>query len=534
MIAKPDFIIVGGGSAGCLLANRLSAAPHTKIALIEAGKPVHSLFVRMPAGFAYAIKSPNLNWSYRSEPEPSLNGRRLACPRGKGLGGSSLINALAFTRGLPADFDDWSSAAGLGWSFENCLPHYRSLERFSGGADEYRGGDGPLHVRRPALRNQLYQLFLKACSQAGYAISDDPNGTERLGFGPMDQTIKNGERDSAHTAFIEPIVQRPNLQVISSALVTRILLDGRRAVGIRFFKDGATIDLLTDGEVILSAGAVNSPKLLMLSGIGPSRELASLGIDVAVNSPEVGRNLQDHVDVTVRHKSKFPISDTFILTRPQKLLIGVRWCLTKGGPGATNHFEIGGYLANSSDTNRPDAHVVFTPMLVGYDGVPPIMEHGFQSTIMLLRPRSRGSISLSSPEPGVAPRIRYDALAVETDVLRLIASIHRLRVIFQQPAIAPFVENEFAPGEGKGDLHLERYVRQTAKSTDHVCGTCRMGTDQESVVDSNGRVRGVERLRVIDASIFPIIPSANINATVYMVAEKLAKEIRKSGACTYY
>lgn len=527
MIEKPDYIIVGGGSAGCLMANRLSADPRTKVVLVEAGKRTKSLYVRMPAGFAYAINSPALNWSYRSEPEPGLDLRRIPCSRGRGLGGSSLINALAFTRGLPSDFADWAQAAGESWSFENCLPCYRSIESFSGGADRYRGGDGPLHVRRPALGSQLNRLFLDACAETGYALSDDTNGAEPLGFGAMDQTIEAGERDSAYTAFIEPILSRPNLRIVTSAEVTKVLFKDRRAVGVRFVAHGSTVDLSTEGEVILAAGAINSPHLLMLSGIGPPEDLASFGVDLVAGSPEVGKNLQDHVDATIRHKSKLPISDTFILTRPQKLLIGMRWLLTRKGPGATNHFEVGGYLANPSDIDRPDAHVVFMPMLVGYDGVPPVMEHGFQSTVMLLRPKSRGSLRLLSPNPDTAPAIRYDALTAESDVSRMIASIRKLRTIFRQPSMARLVDGEIAPGEGD-DAQLHGYLRLTAKSTDHVCGTCRMGLDEAAVVDPSGRVRGVERLRIVDASIFPTIPSANINATVYMAAEKLAGDIRKN------
>lgn len=526
MTEIPDYIIVGAGSAGCVMANRLTKLPGTTVTLIEAGKKTSSLYVRMPAGFAYAIKNKRLNWDYRSEPEDALDGRRLRCSRGKGLGGSSLINALAFTRGLPTDYDDWSASTRGEWTYERCLPFFKSIETFSLGGSTWRGGSGPLHVRQPRLQNALNEHFLRACDEAGHELSGDPNGENPLGFGPMDQTIVDGRRDSAYTAFVEPIMERRNLRIETSVEIDTILFEGRTARGVAGRRNGARFELRANREVILAAGAINSPYLLMRSGIGPGEAITAHGLEVVYDSREVGQNLQDHLDITIRHTSRLPISDTFILTPLRKLAVGVQWILARRGPGATNHFEVGGYLLDDLDRLRPKIHVVFMPLLVGYDGVPPLMQHGFQATAMLLRPGSRGSVTLVSGDGLLQPSIRFNALSADDDLARLVEAVWKIREIYRQPSIAGICEREIAPGmEADDEADIGRYILETVKSTDHACGTCRMGADQNSVANPCGEVRGVEGLRVVDASLMPSIPSANINAAVMMMAERIASQI---------
>lgn len=526
-----DIIIVGAGSAGCVLANRLTADGKTKVLLLEAGGRTDSLFIRMPAGFAYAIQSPKVNWRFVSEPEPGLKGRRLNCARGRGLGGSSAINAMAYTRGLRADFDGWAQIAGPDWSFERCLSHFIRIEDFSGPASPDRGQAGPLKVQQPKMYSTpLYDHFLSACAEAGSKLSSDPNGADAVAFGPMDQTIRKGVRESAATAFLDPARPRSNLHVVTGARVVGLTIDGQRATSVTYQRHGKQETVRAAREIILAAGAIQSPQILMLAGIGDPAELRRVGIDPKVSLPGVGRNLQDHVDVTLRHLCTQPISETPLLAPHRKLGVGLRWLLFRNGPGATNHFEVGGYLP-AQPGQLPSTHVVFIPMLVGYDGVPPIKAHGFQSTIMLLRPASRGSVSLRSPDPLDAPVIRYNSLTEPDDRKRLTDGLRTLRHIFEMPAIRALVDREVAPGgDIVSDEGLDRYLSDTAKSTDHACGTCRMGNDERAVTDAEGRVHGIDGLRVVDASIMPLIPSANINAATLMLADKVSDRINAANS----
>src|SRR5262245_25290344 len=361
----------------------------------------------MPAGFAFASKQPEFDWGLNSESEAGLGGRTMPCPRGKLVGGSSAVNAMAFVRGHPGDFDEWAEVAGRQWTFERCLPYFRSIETFSGGADRHRGGEGPFHVKAPGYSNPLYEEFLLACAQAGYAISKDTNGAVQEGFGPMDQNIHKGLRESSATAFLDPVRKDPNLTLLTDTLVERIRLEGRRAVGVVLRNRTGQEVVAANREVLLCAGAINFPHLLMRSGIGPADRLRNAGVDVLHDAPAVGRNLQDHVDISLREACPRPITESLVLRQDRKILIGLEWILFKTGKGTTNHFEVAGYIATRA-SQRPNIQICFMPLLVAWDGAPSLKSrHGYQISIMLLRPESRGSVDLESADPRVPPKLRF-------------------------------------------------------------------------------------------------------------------------------
>ena len=526
----PDYIIVGAGSAGCALAYRLSEAGARGL-VVEHGGSDAGPFIQMPAALSYPMNMARYDWGYRTEPEPHLGGRRLACPRGKVIGGSSSINGMVYVRGHPMDFDHWAETGAAGWSFADVLPYFRRMECWHGGRDggdpAWRGHDGPLHVTRGPRRNPLYQAFIEAGRQAGYQSTADYNGAQQEGFGPFEQTVWRGRRWSAANAYLRPALRRSNCRLLR-ALVRRVRIEGGRATGVEIRRGGRIETVTARREVILAASAINSPKLLMLSGIGPAAELARHGIAVRADRPGVGANLQDHLEVYVQYASRQPITLYRYWNLLWKGLIGAQWLLTRRGLGASNNFESCGFIRSRAGVAYPDIQFHFLPMAVRYDGRAAAEGHGFQAHVGPMRSPSRGAVTLASADPEAAPRIRFNYMSTEQDWIDFRAALRLTREIFAQPAFAPFVRHEIQPGAAaQSDAALDAFIRDHAESTYHPCGTCRMGRadDPGAVVDPQGRVIGVAGLRVADSSIFPRITNGNLNAPSIMVGEKIADHV---------
>lgn len=514
------YIIVGAGTAGCALSHRLSENPDVNILLLEAGPADNSLKLRIPAAFIYNYTSPTYNWMYETEPDPFMDNKKVFCPRGKVLGGSSSINGMAFVRGHADDFNDWAKQGLPTWSYAHCLPYFKKMETYSGGADDYRGGNGPQHVYRPKHQNPLYKIFLEACDQAGHLISYDTNGFQQEGFSPMDQSIYNGARWSTATGYLHSIKQRKNLTIQTDCHTTRILFKGSRAIGVEYEKSGKLHLVHTTEEVILSAGATNSPQLLLLSGVGPAEQLNKLGIPVIADLPGVGENLQEHYDISVQHACTKPWSVNNEMAPLKVLKNGLRWVTFKDGPATTNQSEIAGYVRSRS-SHRPDLQVCFMPVAFDYEKMKPITRHGFRLFTMPLRPTSVGHIKLKSSNPKIAPSILCNYMSTEVDRQDFRDLIEISRNIIAQKAFDAVRGKELEPGEKvTSNLEIDASVRRYGKPTHHLCGTCKMGIDKMAVVDEQLKVYGVEGLRVVDASIMPAITSGNINAPVIMIGEK--------------
>ena len=527
--AEFDYIIIGAGSAGCVLANRLTEDADVRVLVLEAGPQDHSLFIHMPSAFAYPLAGKKYNWHYESEPEPFMNGRRMHCPRGHVIGGSSSINGMVYIRGHAFDYDAWAKREGLAnWSYSQCLPYFRKSETRLKGGDDYRGGSGPLFVTTGACRNPLYKAFIEAGRQAGYSVTSDMNGYQQEGLGPMDRTTYKGRRWSAARAYLRPAQKRDqNLEVRARCLVTRILFDKKKAVGVEYARNGRVESARATREVILSAGAINSPQTLMLSGMGDAAALKALGIPVVQHLPGVGENLQDHIEAYVQYECKQPIT-LYGATNPlAKLKIGIEWILTGEGLGATNHFEAGGFIRSEPGVLHPDLQYHFLPMAASYDGESVAKGHGYQAHIGPMRPISRGFVKLASADPRRHPRILFNYMQSEQDRKELRAGIRLTREIMTQNAFDPFRGPELSPGQkAKSDSEIDAFVRAKAESAYHPSCSCRMGTDDMAVCDGSGRVHGVEGLRVVDASIMPDVISGNLNVPVIMMAEKIADDIR--------
>ena len=525
-----DYVIVGAGSAGCAMAFRLTEAGH-KVTVVEFGGNDRSPLIQMPAALSYPMNMQRYDWGYWSEPEPHLGGRKLACPRGKVLGGSSSINGMVYVRGHAKDFDQWAEMGAVGWSFSDILPYYKRLENWNsaghGGEKNYRGSNGPLHVTRGTRINPLNLAFEKAGEQAGYHTTLDYNGKQQEGFGPMDQTIKNGKRWSSAKAYLEPAMRSGKCQIIRG-LVTKVLINKKKAEGVEYFQNGKTKIVHASKEVIIAASAINSPKILMLSGIGPAEELKHNGIEVIADRPGVGKNLQDHLELYIQMMAKTPVSLYKYWNPLGKTWVGLRWLLSKSGPGASNQFESAAFIRSKAGVEYPDIQYHFLPLAVRYDGKLPIKGHGFQAHVGPMRSKSRGYVSLRSNNPTDAPKIQFNYMSHDQDWADFRNCIRLTREIFSQPAFEPFVETEISPGDKlQSDDELNNFIRDNVESAYHPCGTCKMGdkTDRMSVVDPETCVIGVDKLRVADSSIFPQITNGNLNAPSIMVGEKASDHI---------
>jgi choline dehydrogenase len=523
-----DYIVVGAGSAGCVLAARLSEDPKNRVLVLEYGGSDNSVFIQMPSALNIPLNSARYNWGYESEPEPHLDNRRINQPRGKVLGGSSSINGLVYVRGHALDFDRWDELGARGWAYRDVLPYFRRAETHLEGADEYRGGDGPLATRTGVSSNPLYRAFVAAAKQAGYAESADLNGYRQEGFGKLDMTVKNGVRSSAALAYLHPAMRRKNLAVRTHALVTGIIVEGNRAVGVRCTRGGRDETAMAAREVILAGGAINSPQLLKLSGIGPADELRALGIPVVRDLPGVGENLQDHLEFYLQVASKLPVTLYSAMGLFARGLIGMRWLLKRDGLGATNHFEAGGFIRSRVGISYPDIQYHFLPLAMSYDGKKLATEHGYQVHVGPMRSKSRGWVKLRSADPRESPRIRFNYMSDPDDWREMRACVRLTREILSEPAFDAFRGREIQPGaDATSDADIDAFIRTKAESAYHPSGTCRMGRpeDPAAVVDAEARVIGIERLRVVDASIMPSITNGNLNAPTIMLAEKAADHI---------
>ena len=523
--AEADYVIVGAGSAGCALAYRLSEAG-ASVLVVEYGGSDAGPLIQMPGALSFPMNMKRYDWGYRSEPEPHLGGRRLACPRGKVIGGSSSINGMVYVRGHAKDFDTWEAMGASGWSYADVLPYYKRMETWDpaghGGDASWRGSDGPLHVTRGKRDNPLVQAFVQAGRQAGYQLTDDYNGQQQEGFGPMEHTIHKGARWSAAKAYLRPALQRENCNLIRG-LARKIVFSGRRAVGVELLAGGGLKTVRAKKEVILASSSINSPKLLMLSGIGPAAHLTAHGIPIVADRPGVGQNLQDHLEVYIQMAASQPVSLFKYWNLLGKARVGLQWALTRSGPGASNQFESAGFIRSAAGVEYPDLQFHFLPIAVRYDGQAASEGHGFQAHIGPMRSPSRGAVTLRSAKPEDSPKITFNYMSTEKDWIDFRRGIRLTREIFAQEAFRPFVKYEIQPGlELQTDAQIDGFIRAHAESAYHPCGTCKMGAvdDPLAVVDPQTNVIGVKGLRVVDSSIFPQITNGNLNGPSIMVGEK--------------
>ena len=528
MTTEFDFLVVGAGSAGAVLANRLTEDGRHTVGLVEMGGSDASIFIRMPTALSIPMSLDKYSWNYHTEPEPGLGGRRMHCPRGKVLGGSSSINGMVYIRGNPADFDRWQDEGAAGWAYADVLPYFKRAETRAAGADTYRGGSGPLHTSYGPRRNPLYRAFVEAGVEAGYAETSDVNGYRQEGFGPMDMTVHRGVRWSTARAYLAPAMKRKNLSILPHTRALRILFEGKRAVGLEIERGGVVSTLKARREVILSGGPIASPQLLEVSGIGPAAELVRLGIPVVADRPGVGENLQDHLEFYFQMACKEPITLYSAMKPWAKAMIGLRWLLTRDGLGATNHFETCGFVRSRAGIRYPDIQYHFLPVAIRYDGAAHADRHGFQAHVGPMRSKSKGWVRLASADARVAPKIFFDYMSHPDDWQEMRACVRLTREIFGQQAFDRYRGEEIQPGaDVVTDDQIDAFVRQHVESAYHPSCSCKMGRadDPFAVVDPQGRVYGVHGLRVVDSSIMPSITTGNLNAPTIMIGEKMADHI---------
>lgn len=519
-----DYIIVGAGSAGCVLANRLSEDSSNKVLLLETGGSDKSIFIKMPTALSIPMNTDKYAWQFHTQPEPYLDNREMHCPRGKVLGGSSSINGMVYVRGHAKDFDEWQQHGANGWDYQSCLPYFQKAESFYLGENTYRGGKGPLGVNNGnEMQNPLYTTFIKAGVEAGYASTDDYNASQQEGFGPMHMTVKNGVRSSASREYLDPVKSRSNLTVITGALAQKVILDGKKATGIEYKVNGNVQTAHAAKEVVLSAGPIGSPHILQLSGIGDKDILKKAGVEVKHHLPGVGQNLQDHLEFYFQYKCKQPITLNGKLGLISKGLIGAKWLLTRKGLGATNHFESCAFIRSKPGVEWPDIQYHFLPAAMRYDGRSAFAGHGFQVHVGHNKPKSRGSVTIQSSNPEQPPQILFNYLQHKDDIEGFRACVRLTRDIIEQSAFDDYRDEEIQPGKHiQTDEEIDAFVRQAVESAYHPSCSCKMGEDDMAVVNSNTQVHGIESLRVVDSSIFPTVPNGNLNAPTIMVAEKAA------------
>jgi choline dehydrogenase len=521
-----DFIIIGGGSAGSVLARRLSEDPRNQVLVLEAGRPDYALDFRihMPAALSFLLTGTFYNWAYSSGPEPHMNERRIAQPRGKVLGGSSSINGMIWIRGNRLDYEKWGRIKGLEtWDYAHCLPYFKKSEHRLVGADPYHGDSGPMKLTTPQNRNPLFAAFFESVQEAGYSLTDDVNGARQEGFGKFDQSIYRARRVNASKAYIHPVRKRDNLKVITRAMVHQVLIDGKKAIGVEYKHKGKMVQVLAEKETICCGGAINTPQLLQLSGIGNSDELKSHGVDALHHLPGVGENLQDHLEVYVQWACKKPISEYRSLSRWRAPGIFFNWLINRKGAGATNHFEAGGFIKSREEIEYPNLQYHFLPLAIRYDGTAPAEGHGFQLHVGPMNSDVRGYVKIESADPLQAPAIVFNYLSTPDERRNWVDAIRKTRKLIETSAMDEYRGRELSPGKQvQTDEEILDWIAADGESAYHPSCTCKMGYDDMGVVDSELKVHGIEQLRIVDASVMPYIPNGNIYAPVMMIAEKAA------------